>query len=219
MVEARASSSLSSDRWTSAPDSGYSVDDLAPAQPVSFTGQYAAGTTFLHWNRNTEADLAGYRLYRGTSAGFVPGPGNLVAAPPDTGYADPAGAPHYYKLTAVDVHGNESPVATLSPDGTVDVGGTPVPGELSFAPPTPNPAGAATTLRYGLPRAARVRLAVYDAAGRLVRQVADDAREAGEHTERWDLRDAAGRPVGAGLYFARLEVEGRALARRIAVAR
>ena len=218
MVEARASTSVSSDRWASAPDSGYSVDNLAPAQPAPFTGQYVAGTTFLHWNRNTEADLAGYRLYRGSSAGFVPGPGNLVATPSDTGYADAAGAPHFYKLTAVDVHGNESPVTTLLPDGTLDVGGTPVPVELSFAAPTPNPAGVATTLRYGLPRAAEVRLEVYDAMGRLVRRVASGSREAGAHTASWDLRDAAGRAVGAGLYFARLEVAGRVLARRIAVA-
>ena len=219
MIEARASTSVSSDRWASEPDSGYSVDNLAPAQPAPFAGQYAAGTTHLHWNRNNESDLDGYRLYRGSSAGFAPGPGNLVVALPDTGYADAAGSPYYYKLTAVDVHGNESPVATLLPGGTVGVEGSPVPRELSFAAPTPNPAGAATTLRYELPRAGEVRLAVYDAMGRLVRTVVSGNREAGAHTASWDLCDASGRAVGSGLYFARLEVGGRVIARRIAVAR
>ena len=126
MVQAR---NWSAGWWNSDSLSGYSVDNLVPAQPAPFTGQYVAGTTFLHWNRNTEADLAGYRLYRGSSAGFVPGPGNLVATPSETDYADAAGAPHFYKLTAVDAHGNESPVATLLPDGTLDVGTTPVPVE------------------------------------------------------------------------------------------
>ena len=95
--------------WDSAPDSGYSVDDLAPAAPAPFSGQYVSGSTVLAWGPNGEADLAGYRLYRGTTPGFVPGPGNLVAALAATSYVDPVGEPHFYKLSAVDVHGNESP--------------------------------------------------------------------------------------------------------------
>ena len=205
--------------WASAPGAGYSVDNLAPAAPAPLLGQFSGGTTSLHWGPNSEADLAGYRLYRGTTGSFLPGPGNLVAALSDTGYADASGTPHYYKLTAVDVHGNESPVATLSPAGTVAVGGTAPPGPLAFAAPGPNPARTATTLRYALPRASRVRLAIYDAAGRLVRELANGGREAGDHAEAWDLRGAGGEAVGAGLYFARLEAEGLALVRRVAVTR
>ena len=72
IVEARSSTSISADRWYSAPDSGYSVDNLAPAAPAPFTGTYSGGASVLHWNPNAEADLAGYRLYRGTSASFSP---------------------------------------------------------------------------------------------------------------------------------------------------
>jgi len=214
MIQARAAGSQ---HWESLPMSGYSVDNLPPAAPAPFTGQYSAGSTYLHWDPNTEVDLAGYRLYRGASAGFVPGPGNLVGALPDTGYVDPAGVPSYYKLTAVDTHGNESLVATLSPSGTVSVGdATP---ELAFALPSPNPANARTTLQYTLPRAGLVRLGVYDASGRLVRELASGTREAGQHAEAWNLRDASGRTVGAGLYFARLETDGRTLVHRVAVTR
>ena len=205
--------------WLSTARTGYSVDDLAPAAPAPFTGQYSAGTTQLHWNRNAEADLAGYRLYRGASAGFLPGPGSLVAALPDTGYADVAGMPQYYKLTAVDEHGNESPVALLLPSGTTDVDGGVAPRELSLAAPWPNPAGAQTTLRYTLPRAGLARLAVFDAAGRLVRELAAGTHEPGEQAATWDLRDGSGHAVGAGLYFARLEAGGMVRVRRIAVAR
>ncbi|MFN8589783.1 MAG: hypothetical protein U0704_18500, partial [Candidatus Eisenbacteria bacterium] len=145
LVEARASTSISSDRWSSAPDSGYSVDNLPPAAPAPLTGQYLAGTTQLHWNRNLEADLAGYRLYRGSSVAFVPSPASFVAQLPDTGAADAAGAPYVYKLTAVDVHGNESPVATLVPSGTLGV--ETAPRALAFAAPSPNPARGTATLR------------------------------------------------------------------------
>jgi hypothetical protein len=214
MIQARTAGAQ---HWESLPMSGYSVDNLPPAAPAPFTGQYSAGSTSLHWNPNTEADLAGYRLYRGASAGFVPGPGNLVGALPDTGYVDPAGVPSYYKLTAVDSHGNESLVALLSPSGTVSVGdATP---DLAFALPSPNPANARTTLQYTLARGGLVRLGMYDASGRLVRELSSGTREAGQHTEAWNLRDASGRTVGAGLYFARLETDGRTLVRRVAVTR
>jgi hypothetical protein len=194
------------------------VDNLPPAAPQALTGQYSAGSMTLHWLPNTEADLAGYRLYRGSSASFVPGPGNLVAALPDTGHVDAAGTPSFYKLTAVDSHGNESLVALLSPTGMVGVGDA-VPAVLAFALPSPNPADVRTTLQYTLPRAGMVRLGVYDASGRLVRELASGTREPGQHAEAWDLRDASGRTVGAGLYFARLEVDGRTLVRRVAVTR
>ncbi|MBK7367646.1 MAG: T9SS type A sorting domain-containing protein [Candidatus Eisenbacteria bacterium] len=216
LVEARASTSISSDRWSSAPDSGYSVDNLAPAAPAPLTGQYAAGTTQLHWNRNTEADLAGYRLYRGSNAAFVPGPANFVAQLPDTGAADAAGAPYVYKLTAVDVHGNESPVATLIPSGTLGVDGGATRAALSFAAPSPNPARGSATLRFSLSRAGAVRVNVYDAAGRCVATPVNGTLEAGEHSVAFALRDDAGRELPAGLYLARLEAEGRTITRRIA---
>ena len=204
--------------WFSSPDSGYSVDNLPPVIPAPFTGQYAAGTTRLHWNPNTEGDLAGYRLYRGSSVSFTPGSANLVGALPDTGYADAAGAPYVYKLTASDAHGNQSPVATLIPSGALGVGDA-APTALSFAAPSPNPARGATTLDYTLSRAGHVRLAVYDAAGRRVQLLRAGELTAGAHRESFVLRDEAGRDLASGLYLVRLEAEGRVLTRRLAAIR
>jgi len=217
MVEAHSSTSIGF--WDSAPDSGYSVDNLAPGTPVPFVGQYSAGATAMHWGANKEPDLAGYRLYRGASPAFVPGPGSLVAALPDTSLTDAAGHPYIYKLTAVDIHGNESVPALLVPAGTTGVGMGGAPAELSFAPPSPNPAAGLSVMRYALPARAPVRLAIYDPSGRLVRELARGGRDAGTYAEVWDLRDGAGRSVGAGLYFARLEVGGRTLVQRVAVTR
>ncbi len=202
--------------WNSPPDSGYSVDNVPPVTPAPFMANYATGTAHLHWNPNPEADLAGYRLYRGIGA-FTPSAATLVAALSDTGYADAASATYTYKLTAVDVHGNESRVATLTPAGITGVGDGPAIRELALAPASPNPAAHGTTLRFSLPAAANVSLDVYDAAGRLVRTLASGTQEAGEHAATWDVRDAGGRIVGAGLYFARLDAGGRTLVRRIAV--
>jgi hypothetical protein len=205
--------------WSSVPKSGYSVDNVAPLAPAPFLGTFSGGTTYLHWNPNVEPDLAGYRLYRGATAGFVPGPGNRIASQPDTGYADMSGTVSFYKLSAVDVHGNESPVATLSPSGTTDVGNANTPRTLAFAAPSPNPARTATTLNYALPHASRVHLGVYDAAGRLVRDLEHGEQAAGEHVASWDLHDAQGHEQGTGVYFARLTADGHTLVRRIAIER
>jgi flagellar hook assembly protein FlgD len=49
-----------------------------------------------------------------------------------------------------------------------------------------------------------VSLRVFDAAGRLVRVLADEERREGRYEEVWDGRSSGGRPVSAGIYFYRL---------------
>ena len=90
---------------------------------------------------------------------------------------------------------------------------------ITFALPSPNPARAPFTLRFALPRPALIRLALYDVTGRMVREVAFGARPAGQHAVTWDLRNQRGEVVGAGLYFARLEAEGRTITHRVATLR
>ena len=103
--------------YSSVPDSGYSVDNLSPAQPAPFAALYGSGVA-LHWGKSTESDLREYRLYRGTSPSFIPGPGNLVVAQPDTGFYDASGSIAFaYKLSAIDIHGNESRYAMVTAEG------------------------------------------------------------------------------------------------------
>jgi hypothetical protein len=90
-----------------------------------------------------------------------------------------------------------------------------VPGALTFALASSNPTrGGKLTLRYALPKESLVRVTIFDAAGRRVRELASGAQPAGAQTVAWDLRDGGGRPVRAGLYFAQLAVEGRALTQK-----
>jgi flagellar hook assembly protein FlgD len=63
-------------------------------------------------------------------------------------------------------------------------------------------------LSFDLPGAGQVRLAVFDAAGRLVRVLVDGQLPAGPCSVAWDGRDRAGREVGSGGYLARLEFGG-----------
>jgi hypothetical protein len=83
------------------------------------------------------------------------------------------------------------------------------PGRVAFAlePARPNPARGATRLGFALPAVERVTLEVIDVRGRRVRFLSSGVRSAGPHAVSWDLRDAAGRRVAPGLYFARLAGE------------
>ncbi len=69
----------------------------------------------------------------------------------------------------------------------------------------PNPFNPTTTIAYSLPSQARVVVGVYDSEGSLVVRLDQGVREAGTHRAEWNGRDAAGAPVGSGVYFYRLE--------------
>jgi len=81
---------------------------------------------------------------------------------------------------------------------------------LSQSYPNPVLRGArhnVTTIRYQVPEPGQATLRIYDAAGRLVRELVNGTVEAGSHEARWDGRDVRGRDVASGVYFYRLEAE------------
>jgi hypothetical protein len=69
----------------------------------------------------------------------------------------------------------------------------------------PNPFNPATEIVFGLRAPANVSLRIYDAAGRLVRELAAGQYAAGAYRKIWDGRDANGAAVSSGIYFYRLE--------------
>ena len=66
-------------------------------------------------------------------------------------------------------------------------------------------------IKFGLPRAGQVSLAIYDLVGRRVRGLEDRKLEAGRHEATWDLRDDRGMQVPAGTYFVKLRTGESAL--------
>ncbi|MBI5170632.1 MAG: T9SS type A sorting domain-containing protein [Candidatus Eisenbacteria bacterium] len=104
--------------YNSVVDSGYSVDNLAPPAPGPFAVVYAPTANTLHWTARTIPDLRGYEVHRGGQPTFVPSAATLVTTTADSSYADVPGA-HYYKLAAIDVHGNRSRWLSASPSSPV----------------------------------------------------------------------------------------------------
>ncbi|HXG01227.1 MAG TPA: FlgD immunoglobulin-like domain containing protein, partial [Bacteroidota bacterium] len=80
-----------------------------------------------------------------------------------------------------------------------------VPSQFALEQNYPNPFNPTTTIRYALPKSARVMLRVYDMLGREVKVLKDDLVAAGTHEVVWDGKNAAGSTVASGVYFYQME--------------
>ncbi len=95
-----------------------------------------------------------------------------------------------------------------------------LPAVLVFAAPRPNPANPGTVLRFELPRAATVRLTIYDVAGRRVAEpVRGERRDAGVHEIFWDGRNDRRVSVASGVYLARLVTDIGTRVQRFSIVR
>lgn len=112
--------------FASDPDSGYSIDNLAPAQPQGFAGiqSLAPQGLRLSWLPNTERDLDHYAVHRGNNESFIPDEMNRIGNTADTVLLDTEWIPtdyYFYKLAAVDVHDNMGADVLLRPED-IEVG-------------------------------------------------------------------------------------------------
>lgn len=82
-------------------------------------------------------------------------------------------------------------------------------------PVRPNPFNPTATISFSLPAAGAARVTVYDASGRLVKVLTDGVHEAGPHELVWRGRDRGGNVVGSGVYFLRLEADGKSATRKM----
>ena len=205
--------------WASAPDSGYSVDNLPPVTPQGLRGIAAGGFVTLRWHPNPDPDVAVYRLYRGATSDFVPDRANRVCNQPDTVFADRPARRFCYKLSATDIHGNEGPCALLLDSEIVSVPAPAAASGFSLGRPWPNPARARAQVRLELPEAGPAELALFDAEGRRLRTLLSGAASPGPREVALELRGGAGQPLPCGIYWLRLSIPGRHLVRKLVVLR
>jgi len=91
---------------------------------------------------------------------------------------------------------------------------------LVLKPTRPNPSQGSSTISYTIPGNAEsdVVLRVYDAAGRLVRELVNSPQPAGRYSVTWDgTRDGA--PMASGVYFCELRWNGESRVQRIVLLR
>ena len=79
----------------------------------------------------------------------------------------------------------------------------------------PNPFNPVTEIRYEVPVAGHVTLAVYDVEGRLIKRLVDRLRPRGSYGARWDGRNESGQAVSSGVYFYVLRAGGEVLKKKM----
>ncbi len=207
--------------FASYPDSGYSVDNLAPNVPAGFVATYQSGSgNHLTWDVSVDADFRYFKVYRSTTPNFTPGPSNLVQSTTTTSWTDAGfGAGNvYYRLSAVDFSGNES--GTASASVTVGVEGSPTPVRFALHAAAPNPFRQGTAFTYDVPSpGGAVRLSLYDVGGRLVRSLVDGPQTPGAKSIAWDGRDDSGHTLPAGMYLVRMQAAGYTQMRKLVLTR
>jgi hypothetical protein len=84
-------------------------DTFPPAAPAGLQASSAPNSIELNWERNAEADLGGYRVYRGEGNGALEKIADVPAVPSYSDRKVEHGKTYRYAITAVDQAGNESP--------------------------------------------------------------------------------------------------------------
>lgn len=211
----RATTSAPGLFFDSEPDSGYSVDNLAPQTPQNLLVVFSPGQgNDLSWSDPADADFQYFKIYRGAVPDFTVVPGGHVQTTVTAAWRDGDGDPgSYYRVTGVDFAGNESaPSASLGVSAAADR----VPGHHLLGQNFPNPFNPRTSIGYRLGAAATVALRVFDSRGFLVRTLVSGSVAAGDHVAVWDGADDRGLAAGSGVYFYRLQVgEAPPLTRRM----
>ncbi len=201
----------------SPPDSGYSIDNLAPNVPEGLTVAYAVAGNELAWLEAEDEDFRYFKIYRGTTPDFVPDPEDPVHVTTGTAWMDlDGGFDVFYRIAAVDFAGNES--EACAPIRLT--GAEAVPASFALRQNVPNPFNPRTTIAFELEAPAAVTLRIYDVSGRLVRTLLDRApHAAGRHEAVWDGTGDQGRRLAAGAYLYRIEAGGRVETRRMVMVR
>ena len=95
----------------------------------------------------------------------------------------------------------------------------PVVYETALLEPRPNPFNPRVEIAFTLEKAERVELVIFDLRGRLIATLLRETKPPGAHKAVWEGKDARGREVASGTYFARLTAGEFQAKRRLALVR
>lgn len=83
----------------------------------------------------------------------------------------------------------------------------------------PNPFNQSTRISFSLPQKEDVVLQVFDANGRLVKNLVNHSCDAGSHEVYWDGTDDQAKPVASGIFFYKLRTSRFELSRKLVLVR
>ncbi len=166
----------------------------------------------IKWDVTADENIRGFNLYRAGGSGGLAGQvnGSELIPAGQRGFIDRQVQPgilYEYTLGVVKQDGEEVLSRTVTAKVKMQM--------LTLEQNYPNPFNPSTTISYSLPDRMRVRIAVYNPEGRLVKLLLDRTMSGGLKTVGWNGIDAAGNPVASGVYFYQLKAGGKTFTRKM----
>jgi len=87
--------------------------------------------------------------------------------------------------------------------------------QLVMYQPSPNPFSSQTTIAFEIPSSGTVQVKIFDASGRLVRNLVNGEQGAGLHSLLFDGRDDNGAAISAGVYYLHVMTEGSSVTEKL----
>jgi hypothetical protein len=200
--------------FDSEPDSGYSVDNLAPAPPPNLR---MSSPTALAWGQVPDEDFNYFAVYR-SSISDLDSTAVLIGHTIEA-QIGVSGEDHYYHVTATDFAGNEGDASTTENVFSGAGEAERLPTVYALGQNEPNPFRKATTIRFDLPRLSHVSLEVFDTRGKLTRTLTDQVWLGGRHSVIWSGETDFGQSARPGIYFIRLQSGDQVATRKVVLIR
>ena len=211
-----------------------SIKNTAPSVPEGLMFTTAGDTVNLIWNASLDSQTPTKSLTYNVRIGTSPGASDVLSVNADlstgklrtqangnAGYKTslslrglPNGT-YYWQVQAVD---NGFMGSMFSQEQQFDVtlstvsneSSSELPSDTRLAQNYPNPFNPSTTISYTLKSSGTINLRVYDVTGRLVKELVNERKNAGEHVVSFDAGNLA-----SGIYIYRLQAEGKILIRKM----
>jgi len=177
----------------------------------------------LKWRTEAEKESYQWLIQRKEMDGVYVTIGTLkaqgnVSQPTDYRYEDrnvKFGNRYLYQLIEVDMHNKCTYFGPIFVDlRTSDY----IPQKMLLYQNFPNPFAGKTGIRFGIPYSGKdafVSLAVYDLTGRVIRTLISKKAKPGYHFVNWDGKDENGEEVTNGVFFYRLNVGSKNIAKKM----
>jgi hypothetical protein len=201
--------------FDSPPDSGYSVDNLAPAPPPNFR---MTSPTDVAWDESQEEDFNYFTVY-GSAASELDETATLIGHTIGTGMDVTGDQYDYYHVTATDFSGNEGEASSVGNTYAGIRDTKDLPTVFALGQSQPNPFDAGTVIKFDVPKPGALSIKIYDAEGRLVKLLAQGTAEPGRYSVTWAGDDQGGNPASPGIYFVKMKAAGFSATRKATLLR
>jgi len=187
-------------------------EDILPVELQAFKAEAENSKVILNWNTATETNNRGFDIERKingeewTKIGFVAGSGNS-SSPKSYSFIDEdlfGGSVFHYRLKQLSIDGSYE----YFPQDGIEV--EVVPAKFELEQNYPNPFNPSTTINFSLPKAAQLKINVYNMLGELVQTIAEGNYEAGYHKVDFNAGN-----LSSGAYIYRLENENFILTKKM----